>query len=250
MKYKLDPFDLKVEENKPVEYITGFAEFYDRDFIVNENVLIPRIETEKMIKLGVDFVKEKVQSKNPKKKKRNISIVFADIGTGSGAIGISFAKELEKLNQNYFGILSDISGPALDVAKKNLRSLKLTNSKIKLVESNLFSNINRKVKFDIIFANLPYIPTKRMSQLQSSVKDFEPYNALDGGEHGLDIIKRILIDSREYLKKDGIMILEVDDSHGENIIKNNGMKKYFKFWDVEVLKDLNSKIRFWRCSRN
>lgn len=250
MKYKVDPFELKVEDNEPVEYMTGFAEFFGRDFIVNENVLIPRIETEMMIDLGIDFVKEKIQRKNPKKKKRDISIVFADIGTGSGAIGISFAKELEKLNQNYFGILSDISGAALDVAKKNIRSLKIHNARIKLVESDLFSNINRKVKFDIIFANLPYIPRKRMSQLQDSVRDFEPYNALDGGEHGLDIIKRILVESRAYLKKDGVMLLEVDDSHGENIIKNNGMKKYFRYWDIEVIRDLNGKIRFWRCNRN
>lgn len=236
-KYNIDPFSLDMSEpgEKPVEYITGFAEFYGRDFIVNESTLIPRIETERMIDLALDFI--------PPLFKREIEggYSFIDIGTGSGAIGITFAKELEKRGIKYNAVLTDKSKQALGTAKLNIKNLKAHSTK--LIASNLLKNVKRTT-YNVLFANLPYIPTSRISDLSSSVKDYEPVQALDGGEDGLDLIRKLIYSAAEYLEKNGVMILEVDDTHTKEFTEE------FVGWNIEIFNDLNGKNRFWVCRLN
>lgn len=229
IKFGIDPFSVN-QTSIPVEYITEKALFYNRYFKVNKNVLIPRIETEEIISIVV---------KNFKKKK---NIFFADVGTGSGAIGITLFLELNKTG-NATGYLSDISEKALKIARDNAKTLiKKLDKKVQnfhFIKSDLFNNFPEKLKkkLDFIVANLPYIPKDRISKLPQSVKNFEPYLALNGGEDGLTIIKKFLKIAPLYLANDGIIILEVDDSHCKPIP--------VKGLDAKVQNDANKKLRFW-----
>lgn len=177
------------------------------------------------------------------------SITFCDIGCGSGAIGISFAIELLAKSINFEGYLSDLSESALEVAKKNSDILlnpihqncftnKIQNSQLKIINSDLFKNYPSKKKFNIIFANLPYIPSDRVPVLANSVKNYEPISALDGGKDGLRIISKLLVESKQRLELNGVVILEVDDSHTDT-------SKFENEWIIEVRKDQNQNTRFW-----
>jgi len=248
IKFGFDPFEVAktASDNIPVEYITGKAEFYGNVFNVNQNVLIPRVESEKLLDIALEFVKNNL--KNP-------IISFADIGTGSGCIGISFASELKRRGILFEGYLSDIYDDAIKVTKQNVDNIlspkhqncftnKVGNSQLKIIKSNLFENYPKNKNFDIIFANLPYIPTSRIKNLDKSVKDFEPILALDGGIDGLEYIRRLLNVASTKLKEKGIVILEVDDTHDESKVK-----EFQSEWDTKVKRDLNGKVRYWLCGR-
>jgi release factor glutamine methyltransferase len=244
IKFGFDPFKTSQEipNDMPVEYFTGFASFRDLTFKVNKSTLIPRIETEEIIDIALKLVNDM----NHRGK-----VTFADVGTGCGAIGITFAKELVKRSIIIDAYLSDISEDALEVARFNLESVlfdKKVNcftynnqaDSIKIIKSNLLNGYPKK-KFDIIFANLPYIPSSRINDLDSSVKDFEPHLALDGGKDGLTLIRVLLHDAKEYLVSKGYIVLEVDDTHFDT-------SEFEKEWEIEVKKDLNDKFRFWVCT--
>jgi release factor glutamine methyltransferase len=166
-------------KNTPIEYIIKKAYFYKSEFIVNKNVLIPRVETESIIPYLLNYKK------------------ILDIGTGSGAIGISVKKE----NPSISVTLSDISKKALDIAQKNIGNLD-----IQIIQSNLIDKININ-NIDCIFANLPYI--KEGTHLPQSVIKYEPKIALFGGKDGLFYIKELIKDL--YKKKwEGDLFLEMD----------------------------------------
>jgi release factor glutamine methyltransferase len=238
-KLGFDPIVLAetVDSNIPVEYITGKAEFRNLVFDVNSHVLIPRVETEEIVDIIINELRVTSYELSPNK-----IFSFADVGTGSGAIGISIAKEFLNRGVQFAGILSDISEESLDVAKQNATRILGHNSDIKFAKSDLLSSYPKGLKFDLITANLPYIPSARIEMLDSSVKDFEPTLALDGGEDGLMYIKKLLRDAKSFLKKDGKIILEVDDSHDENVAK-----QFKNEWEIDVRKDQNEKVRFWIC---
>ena len=192
----------------PQEYKTGFAKFYGRSFFVNKNVLIPRVETEEIIDIIRQCHSELVSGST-----------ICDLGCGSGCIGITLALEL-----NCNVTLIDISDKALEVAKINAKRL---NANVKIVKHDLLDGED----YDLVVANLPYIPHARINKLDPSVKDFEPHLALDGGKKGLDIIYRLL---DNYPAK--IIILEIDDTH-----KLKDFKKYGK---VKIIKDRFNRNRF------
>lgn len=253
IKHGVDPtkLDLKKVGSTPVEYLVGQAEFFGREFVVNKNVLIPRVETEQVIKIAIDHLTlSELRSDFPLLQERvvedRVRLVFADIGTGSGCIGITFALELEKLGINYEGYLSDKSEKALDIASQNKEALS-PSSNIEIFKSDLLEDYwkleARNSRLDVIFANLPYIPSNRIKKLDSSVKDFEPQKALDGGKDGLKYIKKLLIQAPKYLAPKGIVILEVDDSHDELRAASLELQD----WNIKVLKDENEKVRFWIC---
>lgn len=182
---------MDLNDEKPEEYKKGKAFFYKRNFIVTPDVLIPRIETEEII----CHCEERAT--------KQYSLI-ADIGCGSGCIGITMA---EKFPDSAVYI-SDISEKTLAVAKQNIQ----TKNVIPLV-SDLLVNYPPDLLFDVIVANLPYIPSGRIPTLQSSVKDYEPHEALDGGPHGTTIINKLLSQIPNHLKPDGLAILEIDDTH-------------------------------------
>ena len=194
---------------KPIEYVTGHVEFAGLDFLVSDDTLIPRIESEKMVNIALRFVDD-----------HNLAHpVIADIGTGSGCLGISLAVRLSKRKTPYTIFLSDISPKALKVADQNAQRLLHSPENIFFQESNLFESFP-KIKFDLILANLPYIPTKNIESLDPSVKDFEPKIALDGGSKGNLYINALLSRLPQFLAKGGHApriggqaIFEIDDTH-------------------------------------
>ena len=175
-------------KNEPIAYILGEKEFWSKNFNVNKDTLIPRPETELL-------VEELIKIYNEKK----ISIL--DIGTGSGCIIISL---LSNLNYSR-GIGIDISQKALVVAKKNAIRHNLTN-RVKFTNKSREMVFNKK--FDLIVSNPPYILTKDIKNLSEDIKKFEPRMALDGGNDGLDLIKKVIYKSNEILKN-GALALEI-----------------------------------------
>lgn len=204
----------KRRENYPLEYILNSADFYKRDFYVDERCLIPRWDTENLI----EAVKEKSKNiSNPK---------ILEIGPGSGAISITLALELK----NAFITGADISKDALKVCNINLNKYQIDD--VEFIYSNLFENI--KDKYDIIISNPPYIKSEEMNSLQEEVKK-EPVLALDGGVDGLDFYKTISEESRDYLKKDGFLIFEIGHDQYDKvkeILINN------KYIDINYKKDI------------
>lgn len=201
IKYGVDEKELAQYGEMPVEYITGHAEFDGLDFLVNRDVLIPRIESAQMLSEAEKVVAGKIE------------IAFAEIGTGSGAIGISLYQRLIKRGARVNAVLAEVSAEALGVALKNLVNLVGETDEIKLVESDLMESIHDPKVFDLIIANLPYVPSSRIASLPESVVKYEPRLALDGGPDGLTLIKKLLSQAKSRLAGAGTIILEIDYSH-------------------------------------
>lgn len=209
---------------KPIQYIQHEAAFYKDIFYVDERVLIPRCETELLIDLVLNFVE-----KNP-------VTTILDVGTGSGAIAITLAKELPEVKVSGF----DVSEGALEVAEINAERLGVLG-KIQFQQSDLLEN--HKTPVDVITANLPYISRKRLSQLDSSVKDFEPLIALDGGEDGFDIYRKLLTEISQLDPKPMFCIFEIDDDQGELAISEiEGTISCAS--DISIHQDLSGLDRF------
>lgn len=199
----------------PVQYILGYEEFYGRRFEVNKAVLIPRPETERLVEECIKRLTE-----------TNGKYVL-DIGAGSGAIGVSIAKELP----NTKVLACDLSEDALEVAKLNAEKLEATN--IKFVKSDVFSEIKYK-EFDLIVSNPPYIPQEEYENLQVEVKLHEPQMALTDAKDGYYFYKKISREAPNYLKSGGILAFEVGYNQSEEI-KLFMEKQGFK--NVVVIKD-------------
>ena len=199
----------------PVQYILGYEEFYGRRFEVNKAVLIPRPETERLVEESIKRLTE-----------TNGKYVL-DIGAGSGAIGVSIAKELP----NTKVLACDLSEDALEVAKLNAEKLEATN--IKFIKSDVFSEIKYK-EFDLIVSNPPYIPQEEYENLQVEVKLHEPQMALTDTKDGYYFYKKISREAPNYLKSSGILAFEVGYNQSEEI-KLFMEKQGFK--NVVVIKD-------------
>ncbi len=206
---------------RPVAYIVGNREFMGLDFFVKEGVLIPRPDTETLVEEIIELCKNKSEEIN-----------IVDIGTGSGAITVSLAKYIE----NSRVISLDISDIPLEVGKINAVNNGV-DDRIEFIKSDVFSGIkDRGEKFDIIVSNPPYIPRKDIETLHTQVKDYEPYNALEGGEDGLDFYRQITEESVEYLNQDGILAYEVGHDQAEDvskIMKHHGYDKIYTKKDIQ-----------------
>ncbi|RUM58850.1 MAG: peptide chain release factor N(5)-glutamine methyltransferase [Persephonella sp.] len=203
----------------PVAYITKRKEFFGIKFYVDKRVLIPRPETE----ILVEKVLEKLKDRDRK-------IVGLDIGVGSGAISIALLKNISNLFM--YGV--DISEDALKVAKINAK-LKFVNDRLKLLKSNLFSNLEKNIKFDFIVSNPPYISREDYINLKIEVK-MEPKVALLSGKKGLAFYERIISISPKYLKNNGFVAVEIGYNQGKDV-KNLFIENKFK--NIEIYKDLN-----------
>ena len=181
----------------PLGYIFGKTNFYGYDLMVNENVLIPRLDTEILIETAIKEIKNRV---NP---------VVLDIGTGSGAIAITLNKETSART-----IAVDVSEKALEVAKHNAE---INDADVEFIKSNLFENI-ANLKVDFIVSNPPYIETSVIDGLDIEVRDNEPILALDGGEDGLDSYRQIAVIAPRLLEKDGYILLEVGEGQAEDVV--------------------------------
>jgi len=206
--------------NEPIAYILGEKEFWSKKFYLNRNTLIPRPETELLVDKILKIYKEK-----------KISIL--DIGTGSGCIIISLLSSLKNSN----GIGVDISKNAILIAKKNALKYKLTN-RVKFF-NNSFNNLFSK-KFDLIVSNPPYIDSKDIKNLSDDIKRYEPRIALDGGNDGLDLIKKVIYKSQYILKIKGMLALEIGN---EQIKKVSKILTDNNFRIKHVIKDYKTNVR-------
>jgi release factor glutamine methyltransferase len=207
-------------QNEPVAYILEEKEFWSKNFFVNPDTLIPRPETELMVEKLVKIFKEK-----------KISIL--DIGTGSGCIIISLLIELK----NCEGIGIDISKKALKIAKKNSKKHAMDN-KIKFLNKSLDSKF--KQKFDLVVSNPPYIKSSEIKNLKDDIKRYEPLLALDGGNDGLDLIKKVIYKTKYILKDKGMLALEIGNEQFKKVSEIL-IKKNFKI--EHIIKDYKDNIR-------
>lgn len=203
----------------PVQYITGYQNFMGLEFMVSKDVLIPRMDTETLVeevlRLGLSNVR------------------VLDICTGSGCILLSILKYVYGSS----GVGVDISDGALGVAKANSEALGIDATFIK---SDMFENIPKDERFDIVVSNPPYIRSDVIGTLMSEVKDYEPLLALDGSEDGLKFYRIIADRAPEYLNNGGMLFLEIGYDQGAEV---SALLSAAGFMDVEVIKDLSGLDR-------
>lgn len=203
---------LKRARRVPLQHLTGEQEFMGLSFLASPDALIPRQDTEilaqealKRIRAGMDVL---------------------DLCTGSGCIAIS----LLALCPGIRAVASDLSGPALAVARENAKRNRVN---AKFVQGDLFEKITGR--FDLIVSNPPYIPSGDIPGLMPEVRDFEPRLALDGKEDGLAFYRRIIKQSKKYLKPDGVLMFEIGFDQGDGV---SGLMRDAGFSEITVVKDL------------
>ena len=206
----------RAKTREPIQYIIGFADFMGEKFIVNPSVLIPRDETEIIVRKSIDIIN-----------KNNLKMAM-DVGTGSGCIACMIAKHTDC---QIIGV--DISTDALNTALDNASRLNLFNKAI-FRKSDIFSNVKPSEKFDIIISNPPYIPLSEKENLQPEVK-FEPKTALFSEEDGVKYYMRISSDAPSVLNKNGYLIFELGINQSDKVLK---IMQESGFSNIEIIKDL------------
>ena len=209
-----------LKSNKPIQYVLGHINFYGQDFYINENVLIPRFETEELVENTISLAKTLFT--NP--------VDILDIGCGSGVIGLTLEKKLSTKSVD----LIDISEKALEVTNKNCGKL---NSKANVLQSDCLSNVERK--YDIIISNPPYI--KDDEEIEEIVKTNEPHLALYAGKEGLDCYKKILKDINKNLKEKFLIAFEIGADQAKDI--ETLINNYLKDVQIVIKKDLQGRDR-------
>lgn len=199
---------------EPAQYITGHQEFYGRDFLVTPAVLIPRPETEHLIEAVLEFVP------------RDAALRILDVGTGSGCIAITLAKELP--HSTFTAV--DISPDALEIAQANAARLE---AQVEFLQSDLLSSLDPGRQFDLIVSNPPYVGECEADKVQRQVRDFEPHIAVFGGQRGMDIIARLVPQVREHLKPGGHFLMEIGYSTAGPV--HNLMRDWI---DFRIIPDL------------
>ena len=222
-KRDLDYFDNLIQErakSKPIAQIIKKKDFWKYEFIVNNNVLIPRPDTEILIEQALKLVKNKNR------------LQILDIGIGSGCILMSILKE----KKNFIGTGIDISNKSLQISKVNGQKLRI-NNRLRLFKSNI-DNFNTG-KYDLIVSNPPYIKKSNLKCLEKDI-GFEPKQALDGGLDGLLEIRKVINKSSELIKRSGHFIIEI------GFDQKNKVKKILRdkgFYIKKTIKDLSNHDR-------
>jgi len=206
-------------KGEPISKIFKKRNFYKSTFIISNEVLDPRPETELVVEIANNFIK--------KNEVKNI----LDLGTGSGCILLSILKENKMIN----GLGIDLSKEAINIAQKNSKKLQLDKQSNFLI-SNWMEAIN--FKYDIVVSNPPYIASKEIEKLSKEVKNFDPFLSLDGGEDGLNCYRVIVEDLKRVINKNAIIIIEIGYNQSnsvEEIFKNNDFKLLKKYNDINGL---------------
>ncbi|MBQ8131041.1 MAG: peptide chain release factor N(5)-glutamine methyltransferase [Bacilli bacterium] len=223
--YKKEVEALKT--GKPLQYVIGNVNFYGNRFQVNENVLIPRFETEELVENTIKYVNQFFHN----------SVEIIDLGCGSGVIGLSLEKKLSTKSVD----LVDISESALAVAKQNRDNLGL---KANLIHSDMWKNIDKK--YDVIISNPPYIKTDE--EIEDIVRDNEPHLALYAGVDGLDCYRKIIDGLESHMKEKCIVAFEIGYEQAADI--TNLIQEKIKNVRIEVKKDLSEKDRMLFIFKN
>ena len=226
---KFNDMMVKRVKHMPLQYILNEAYFYNLKFYVDENVLIPRQDTEVLVENVINDYKNGV-------------INLLDLCTGTGAIGISIAKNINVNNL----ILADISEKALEIVKRNIHTNNIENSNVYFLITDMFSNImkfkidNNIKNFDVITINPPYIESSVIDTLDNEVKYFEPRIALDGGEDGLKFYKIIFDNIYQHLSLNGKVYMEIGFNQANSI---RDLFSSYEYNNFNVIKDLANNDR-------
>jgi release factor glutamine methyltransferase len=214
-------------EGEPVQYITGREEFYGRTFSVNEEVLIPRPETEELVEHMLKLIEEHFPGGE--------QVAVADIGTGSGAISVTMA--LENTDLKVYTV--DIARESIEVARENARKL---GADVVFLHGDLLQPFIKKgIKLDVVVSNPPYIPDEEIAVLDTIVKDREPMRALSGGEDGYDFYRRFMKELPLVLKERALVGFEVGAGQGATVASM--LKDTFPAATVYVKYDISGKDR-------
>ncbi len=228
-------------EGTPVQYITGEQEFMGITFKVNENVLIPRQDTETLVEEIIeDFKKMKDEKKAPRG-----GWQILDLCCGSGAIGVSLCKLLPDVKVT----AADVSTKAVAVARENAQNAGVAKL-MKFSEGDLFRPLKKGiggVKFHMIASNPPYIKRAVIPTLQREILEHEPLNALDGGEDGLDFYRRIIAEAPDYLRTGGLLYLEIGHDQAD-AVRDLALESG-RFEEIRIVKDLPGHDRVVKCRR-
>lgn len=201
---------------EPLQYIIGTREFYGFEFEVTPDVLIPRPETELLVEHGSAALRASAGGR------------FLELGVGSGCVSISILK----LVPHAHCTAVDVSPKAIEVAHRNAVRHNV-HDRIELIKSDLYEAVEGR--FDVLISNPPYIPSRELAGLMAEVRDFEPHCALDGGEDGLQVIRRLIERAPEYLRKEGSIFIEAGAGQADavaNILENG------PFSNVRITADL------------
>lgn len=215
----------------PVQYLIGVEEFYGRDFIVNDSVLIPRPETEELVQEALKRIPTLFTTS---------SVKLADIGTGSGAIAISMKKEMPSLEVT----ATDLSEEALVVAKKNSEKLE---ADIRFLQGDLTEPL-RSEKFDVVLSNPPYIAFDEAKLMEDVVLEHEPHSALFAEEEGLQLYRKLAEQLPQIMNTPGLIGFEIGYLQG--VAVENLLKMHFPSGKTAILKDLFGKDRMVFCEIN
>lgn len=218
---------LALEAGQPLQYVIGHVNFYGYKFEINENVLIPRFETEELVEHTLKYINDYFTE----------TVDILDLGCGSGVIGLTLEK---KVSTNSVDLV-DISKKALEVTHKNCGNL---NSKANLIESDFLDNVTKQ--YDVIISNPPYIKTDE--EIEEVVKENEPHLALYAGIDGLDCYKKILKNIKPHLKERSLIAFEIGHTQAKDI--THLAYEYLDNITVEVRKDLSGKDRMLFIFRN
>jgi len=218
---------------EPLQYILGQQEFWSTRFKVDPRVLIPRPETEILVEQALSMLSKISLERRP---------VVLDIGTGSGAIAISLAREWRNIRI----IASDISRQALILARENAQCSGVLEQ-IDFVNGDLFCPFTEREIFDLILSNPPYIRQSEMGQLPREIRDFEPAIALDGGEDGLDFYRKIVCQASSYLRKEGWLLMEL--GQGQHRKVSEMMEETGLFEGMDSVRDLSGIERVVRAQK-
>lgn len=223
---------------QPIEYVTGKIEFDQLVLSISPDALIPRMETEELVRLATEELAQRETADASDQ-----SLTIADIGTGCGAVIVSLAHHLAAAHPNWRWLGSDCEAPAVALAKRNEHKI-LSKEIIEWYVGDLLAPLPSNSRFDLLIANLPYIPTQRIPFLDASVNQYEPIVALDGGPQGLTLINRLLESASDRLNPSGVILLEIDYTHTPA-----DFAQFADRYHIQVITDSNTRNRFARLSR-
>ncbi|MBM4135803.1 MAG: peptide chain release factor N(5)-glutamine methyltransferase [Nitrospira sp.] len=227
---KIDEFLKRRSEREPLQYILGYTEFYGLKIKVGTGILIPRPETELLVEEAIKTVKREaldVRGFSPHAS-RLTPLRILDLCTGSGCLALALAMEFP--DAQVYG--TDISDVAIGYAKDNAEFNGVKN--VSFLQGNLFEPIRELFTFDLIVSNPPYIQRDDIKSLQPEIKDWEPVEALDGGEDGLDYYRAIIPEAKGYLKEGGHLMLELGTGLADAVKK---IAEDTGFIDIFIKKD-------------
>ncbi|MFA5110132.1 MAG: peptide chain release factor N(5)-glutamine methyltransferase [Desulfobaccales bacterium] len=236
---------LRRARGEPVAYLTGHREFWSLDFGVTPGVLIPRPETETLVAAALEAAKGLSGKKPPETRNPEPGtppLWGLEVGVGSGAIVISLARELP----DAAWVAVDLSAAALAVARDNARRLGVAG-RVRFLRGDLLTALKPDGRFALLVANLPYVPRREYEKLPRDIKDFEPREALWGGEDGLNLIRILVRQAEEYLRQGGWVLLEVGDGQAAEVAAL--LQQAGPYDCVEAIKDFSGVERVVRARR-